>query len=172
MKIILMALLFAAPVVAQMDHEHHMHHAQSPYAANTANAVKALSPEQLDAYRNGTGMGLAIPAELNGYPGPRHILDLADQLHLTADQRSRVQAIFDPMHAGAVRIGAEIVELETKLDRGFAAKTMTSAQLRSMTTRIAELQGRLRFVHLNAHLAAKDVLTTEQVAQYAKLRGY
>ena len=172
MKTFALVLLLAAPVSAQMDHEHHMHSAQSPYVAESANAVKALSPEALDAYRNGTGMGMAIPAELNGYPGPRHILDLADKLQLTGEQRSRIESIYDAMHAGAVRLGAEIVGLETKLDRGFARKTMTPQELESLTSQIAERQGHLRFVHLQAHLAAKDVLTPEQVRQYAKLRGY
>ncbi len=172
MKTFAIILLLAAPLSAQMDHEHMHHHAQSPYTANTANDVKALSPEALDGYRNGTGMGMAIPAELNGYPGPRHILDLGDKLQLTAEQRTRIGAIYDSMHADAVRLGAEIVDLETKLDRGFAQKTMTQRELDSLTSEIAVRQGRLRFVHLKAHLAAKDVLTAAQIQQYAKLRGY
>ncbi|HEX9161681.1 MAG TPA: Spy/CpxP family protein refolding chaperone [Thermoanaerobaculia bacterium] len=162
MRKTLLVLLIASPLFAQ----------KSPYVTNRANDIKALSPETLDAYRNGTGMGMAIPAELNGYPGPRHIIDLAEQLELTADQRKQIQSIYDDMHAGAVRLGREIVDLEQKLDRGFAQKTMTPADLQSLTAGIAARQGELRFTHLKAHLAAKSVLSASQVEKYIALRGY
>jgi hypothetical protein len=134
--------------------------------------AKSLSAETVDGYQKGSGMGLAKPAELNGYPGPRHILDLGEQLKLTAAQRSRVQAAYDAMHEDAVRLGAEILDLEQKLDRAFADKTMTNERLETLTAQIAEKQGRLRYVHLKAHLAAKDVLNQDQVSSYMKLRGY
>lgn len=137
-----------------------------------AAAQTALSPETIDAYRKGTGMGMAMPAEMNGYPGPRHILDLGEKLQLTADQRSHIQALYEAMHADAVRLGSEIIEREEKLERGFAEKTMTAEALDSLTSQIAERQGRLRFVHLRAHLAAKEVLTAEQVSEYVKLRHH
>ncbi len=131
-----------------------------------------LSPETLDAYRNGNGMGMAMPAEMNGYPGPRHVLDLGEQLGLSAQQRAGIQAIFEAMHSEAVRLGGEIIEREETLDRGFAGKTMTSAELESLTKGIAERQGRLRYVHLKAHLAVKELLTEEQVREYRKLRHH
>jgi hypothetical protein len=31
-------------------------------------------------------MGLALAAELNGYPGPIHVLELGDQLNLSSVQ--------------------------------------------------------------------------------------
>jgi hypothetical protein len=37
-------------------------------------------------------MGLALPAELNGYPGPIHVLELSDKLGLSAEQKSRIEA--------------------------------------------------------------------------------
>ena len=168
----------ALPLFAQVDekncplHEQHTAETKSPYVANTANAVKALSPETLDAYRKGTGMGLAIPAELNGYPGPRHILDLGEQLHLTPEQRGQIEKIYAPMHEEALRLGAEIIDFETKLDAAFAQGTITPQSLRTMTDQIAARQGRLRYAHLAAHIAAKSVLTAEQVAAYETLRGY
>jgi Spy/CpxP family protein refolding chaperone len=179
----------AVPAFAQMDpvncpmHKEHMATAVAPvrnteaeegslYAGRIDLPIKALTSEALDAYRNGTGMGLAIPAEMNGYPGPRHVLDLAEQLQLTSEQRSRLQAIFDPMHAQAVRLGAEIIDLERKLDAGFSQSTMTEAQLTALTRDLADRQGRLRLDHLRAHLATKEVLTPAQVEAYNRLRGY
>src|SRR5579883_151022 len=73
--------------------------AQSPYAGLEARPVKALSDEQIADLKAGRGMGLALAAELNGYPGPRHLLDLADQLSLTPAQRAEVQRLFDAMAA-------------------------------------------------------------------------
>jgi Spy/CpxP family protein refolding chaperone len=145
---------------------------KSPYTDRTALPIKALTQDAMDGYHNGTGMGLAIPAEMNGYPGPRHILDMADKLELTAEQRAKLQPIYDRMHKEAVRIGGEVIDLERALDADFARATMTEAELSSLTREISERQGRLRFVHLQAHLAAKGLLTPAQIEAYTALRGY
>ena len=39
--------------------------------------IKSLSQDDQSALLAGRGMGLARPAELNGYPGPAHVLELA-----------------------------------------------------------------------------------------------
>jgi hypothetical protein len=44
--------------------------AQSPYAGMQTRPIKALSAEQVADLKAGRGMGLAMAAELNGYPGP------------------------------------------------------------------------------------------------------
>ena len=72
-------------------------------------------------------MGLALPAELNGYPGPSHVLENADALGLSADQRDRTKGLFDTMKAEAVPVGERLIEQETKLDRLFADREITSA---------------------------------------------
>lgn len=172
--LVLVIALSAAPrTLAQADHAHHGKKAHaSPYAGRTGLAVKALTDEAIEALRTGKGMGLAMPAELNGYPGPRHVLDMADALALTAEQRAAMQELFDRMLAAAVRIGSEIVDLEARLDRAFASGSITSEELASLTRQIAERQGSLRFTHLEAHIAAKALLTAEQVAGYNRARGY
>ncbi|MEO8319793.1 MAG: hypothetical protein ABI561_15865 [Bradyrhizobium sp.] len=58
--------------------------AQSPYAGMQDRPVKALSEQQVADLKAGRGMGLALPAELNGYPGPSHLLELADRLNLSS----------------------------------------------------------------------------------------
>ncbi len=155
---LLAALIISTALYAQMDHEH------------CAMKPKALSADTIEALQKGDGNGMAMPAELNGYPGPRHILDLGDRLRLTADQRTRIQSIYDTMHAEAVPLGAQILALEGKLDRAFADKSMTSRELERLTSEIAKCQGKLRCVHLRAHMAAKDVLTPAQVVEYTALR--
>ena len=58
-------------------------------------SIKALSEQQVNELGAGRGMGLALAAELNGYPGPSHVLELADKLELSADQRAKVQRLFE-----------------------------------------------------------------------------
>ena len=144
----------------------------APYAGQQNRAVKAYSDEEVAALLNGDGMGLAKSAELNGYPGPAHVLSLAGELKLSDRQRQQVQAIFDRMKAAAKPLGAELVERERKLDRLFASGTITPERLSAETAAIAERQGRLRSVHLAAHLATRALLDPGQLALYQQLRGY
>lgn len=164
-------LLVATPVLAQ--HEHHPPSSSaSLYAGQETRAIKALSPEEITAYQQGAGMGLARAAELNGYPGPRHVLELADSLALTPTQRYETQAIFDAMHQVATRLGEEIIAKEAALDRLFAEEWADAGAVAALVDDLGALQARLRFTHLNAHLALKPLLTPEQVARYQHLRGY
>jgi hypothetical protein len=143
-----------------------------PYAGLQARPVKALSDQQIADLKSGRGMGLALAAELNGYPGPLHVIELAEQLGLTAEQRTRVRALFNGMKAEAVALGERLITQETELDRQFAMKSATPASLESATAAIGETQGALRNVHLKYHLATLDMLTSAQVSRYAELRGY
>ena len=82
--LVVASLIFATSVSAQI-----------PYAGMQTRPIKALSDQQIADLRAGRGMGLALAAELNGYPGPSHVLELADRLELSTDQRARVQRLFD-----------------------------------------------------------------------------
>jgi Spy/CpxP family protein refolding chaperone len=148
------------------------HTPASPYAGMEHRAVKALSDKQIADLRAGRGMGLALPAELNGYPGPVHVLELGDQLGLTGEQRARVQELHAAMKAEAVSLGERLIEQETDLDRQFATKSVTPASLQAATAEIGTTQGALRGSHLRYHLSMLDVLTPEQVQRYTELRGY
>src|SRR3954449_4895247 len=86
--------------------------AQSPYAGMQNRPIKALSDNQVADLEAGRGMGLALAAELNGYPGPSHVLELADKLDLSAEQKSRVQQLFDSMKAEAVPLGTKLLAQE------------------------------------------------------------
>lgn len=144
----------------------------TPYAGQESRAIKALSPDEIQEYLSGSGMGLAKAAELNRYPGPRHVIELADRLGLSAEQRAETRQIFETMRAEATRLGAEIVARERELDLRFASGRIASADLERLVEELGTLQGRLRLVHLRAHLAQRDVLTPAQRRQYEVLRGY
>jgi Spy/CpxP family protein refolding chaperone len=143
-----------------------------PYAGQQTRQIKALSDDDAAALLKGDGMGFAKAAELNGYPGPKHVLDLADRLKLTPDQRQQIRAIFDKMSAAAKPLGAELVERERTLDQLFQKNEITLDRLAEQTAAIAELQGRLRAVHLSAHLETRALLNPDQIALYEQLRGY
>jgi len=146
--------------------------ALSPYAGHEKREIKALSKKEVDGYFSGDGMGFAKTAELNHYPGPRHVLELADQLQLSGEQRRRTQAIFESMKSQAMRLGKELVEKEQRLDLRFAEGTISDAELEQLVTEISVIHGKLRAVHLRAHLAQKLVLTRDQIRIYDALRGY
>ena len=137
--------------------------AQSPYAGMQTRPIKALSQQQIDDLKAGRGMGLALPAELNGYPGPAHVLELGDQLGLSADQKARIQGLFDSMKAEAVPLGAKLLEQEAALDRQFASRLVTPERLKAATKAIGVTQGELRDTHLKYHLRTAQILTPNQM---------
>jgi len=144
----------------------------SQYAGQESRDIKALSAEDREALLAGKGMGYAKAAELNGYPGPAHVLALADQLALTAEQRALTQALFKSMEARAKALGREVVEEERRLDRLFAEQAANPERLAASLDRIGALQAKLRGVHLEAHLEQARILSAEQAQRYARLRGY
>jgi hypothetical protein len=76
-----------------------------PYAGLQGREIKSLSREQIAQLSAGEGMGLALAAELNGYPGPRHVLDLGNQLGLTDEQRAHIQQMLEAMKSESVPLG-------------------------------------------------------------------
>jgi Spy/CpxP family protein refolding chaperone len=142
------------------------------YAGEEQRQIKSLSAEEVEGLLNGHGMGLAKAAELNHYPGPRHVLELAAELRLTPEQRTQTQAAFDRMRGEAVRLGRRIVERERELDAMFAKGEIDASKLHAATAEIARLQGDLRAAHLAAHLEMRRLLSPQQIAKYDELRGY
>ncbi len=120
----------------------------------------------------GAGLGFAKAAELNGVPGPRHVLELASELDLEPAQRSGVEAVYDRMHAAAVELGALVIELERRLDRAFADGPPSATQVERLAIEIGDARGRLRATHLVAHLETAELLTEGQISRYGHLRGY
>ena len=170
--VILSAAVALTPLVVSNPAPAQTAHAPQPYAALKARTVKALSDQQIADLRAGRGMSLALPAELNGYPGPAHALENADALAMSPAQRERTKALFEAMKAEAVPLGERLIREETELDRLFATKAVRPASLEAATHAIGTTQGALRAAHLRYHLAMMDVLTPEQVRRYAEVRGY
>jgi len=163
-KPVLVAMLaaLALPALAQ-------HHG---YAGMKDREIKALSPEQVKQYQTGAGMGYAIPAELNRFPGPMHVLELADKLQLTPEQRAKTQSLMDAHKAEARAIGARRVESERALEALFRSGKVDEASLAKGVREAAALEGEYRLSHLETHRRMRALLSDQQVEAYVRLRGY
>ena len=160
-------LIVLAPAAAFAQHG-------SPYRAQQQAGARGLSSQEIDDLTEGRGMGLARAAELNGYPGPRHVLDAArkGQLALTPEQQAGVQRVYDAMEREARRLGARVVADEQALEAALRGGGLTDTELSERVTRLAAMHGELRQVHLRAHLETRALLTAAQVARYDEVRGY
>jgi hypothetical protein len=169
---ILLLALSILPAQAQSPAgERHSGHL-SKYAGEETRPIKSLSAADIDELRRGGGWGLAKAAELNGMPGPAHLLELKDEIPLDADQVARIEAIHAAMKAQAIATGETLIGLEAKLEDGFRDRTIDAAQLRAQLDAIAAARRDLRYMHLATHLQTPAILTGDQVARYNALRGY
>lgn len=168
----LLLLSFAFSVVAPAVVGAQQQQQQGVYAGEERREIKSLSMEEIEQLLQGHGMGLAKAAELNHYPGPRHVLDLGGKLELTPEQSAATMAAFERMREEAVSLGRQIVERERALDAMFAKGEIDALKLRAATSEIARLQGNLRAAHLAAHLEMRRILSPAQIKKYDELRGY
>lgn len=161
-------------MIGQGDHQHHVDAQQStqaqtnPYAGTSA----GLTDAQRAQYLNGEGMGFAKPAEMNHYPGPRHVLQNAERMKLSPEQLAATQKLFDGVQLKAKVLGKQIVDREDELLRIFSSGTANEARVKQLTAEIGSLQGELRAVHLTAHLQERSLLSPEQVQIYDQARDY
>jgi Spy/CpxP family protein refolding chaperone len=146
--------------------------AASPYAGEQSQSIKSLSQQETADYLSGKSMGFAKAAEINGYPGPGHVLELADKLALSLMQKAKTEEVFDKMQRRARELGSRLVDAEKRLDESFASKTVSRESLATSVNSIATIQGEIRAAHLQAHLAQNGILTPAQKAEYWRLRGY
>jgi len=144
----------------------------SPYAGEEAREIKSLSKAEVEGLLSGKGMGYAKAAELNGYPGPAHVLELSEELSLSGDQRKETEVIFFQMEASAKDLGADLVAAERALDEAFRSKKIDESSLSKLVENIGHIESRLRAVHLGAHLQQTKILNDEQISEYMDLRGY
>ena len=169
--ILIMAALLSVDSALAAE-SHHGHHQASPYAGEQTRDIKALSQEDVDELLRGGGWGLAKAAELNGMPGPSHVLDMASELGLSADQIERTRVIRHAMRREAKALGERFVAEEAALETRFREGDIAEQELETRISGIEALRSKLRTVHLSAHIEMTRVLSAEQVERYAALRGY
>jgi len=150
----------------------HAAFAVQPYAGQQQREIKSLSSDQVDGLLQGKGMGMAKAAELNHYPGPKHVLDSSDKLNLSQGQLQKTRFFFDEMKKEAMALGEKIVIQERRLDHLFASQTIDEKSLADTLNEIAMLRGKLRYVHLKTHLKQKGIMSAQQIKHYDNVRGY
>lgn len=144
----------------------------SSYVGQHHRPIKSLSATDLAELQKGGGWGLAKAAELNGVPGPAHLLELSDQIPLSADQHATITALYADMKENAIIEGNRLIKAEAALDAAFKVGDLTAEELERLINTITQSLGRLRFVHLSAHLKTPEILSPDQIARYNSLRGY
>ncbi|MDH5506328.1 MAG: Spy/CpxP family protein refolding chaperone [Anaerolineae bacterium] len=171
-RVLFFAFIVAGCGVQSADSQAKPTPTHSAYGNLQNTEIRGITPEDIEGLRTGKGMGLALPAELNGYPGPRHVLDLVEELGLTVQQEEQIQALFDAMQVEAIALGERILAAEAALEDSFRQRSITTSSLEEQLTQISELRLALRLVHLETHLATIEILTEEQIQKYQTLRGY
>lgn len=144
----------------------------SNYVGEEQRVIKSLSAEDIAQLQKGAGWGLAKAAELNGVPGPLHVLEMASKIDLTASQKAQIEDIYKKMQAQAVVVGQQLIEAETALNAAFKDKTVDAESLKTLINNAEAARANLRYVHLSAHLETPRILTKHQIMMYNQLRGY
>jgi hypothetical protein len=176
---LLLALCLALPVTSVVAQHAQHNHANAnaaptttPYAGMQKRAIKSLSDNDLQELRRGGGWGLALPAELNGMPGPAHLLELKDKIALSDDQVRQTQALLDDMRRAAIPAGERLIAAEAAIEKAFASGRVDEAELRQLLAAAETVRTELRFIHLSQHARTVKFLKPEQIQRYNILRGY
>lgn len=145
---------------------------KSKYVGQEAREIKTLSVEDIDELSTGKGWGFAKAAELNGVPGPIHLLEMKSEIKLSAEQIDRIEDLYGKMKERAVPLGKQLIDLEGELNESFATRKIDGEKLKDILNRISDVYGKLRYTHLSAHLKTPEILTDSQMKLYNQLRGY
>jgi Spy/CpxP family protein refolding chaperone len=172
--------LVSSPAVAQehgesdgdMGGKHQMHgQAQGGMQGMGGGMLGGVSEQEKEALLKGAGLGAGMIAMMNGYPGPKHVLEMGDELGLTAEQRESIGKTYGKVKAESVEFGTELVEKDEKLTALFASGSVSTGEVEKLSREIGELQGRVRAAHLNAHVETYDALTPAQREQLSSMQG-
>lgn len=145
---------------------------KAPYASLQSRSIKGLSEADIQELRRGGGWGLALPAELNGKPGPAHLLELSDEIGLTKTQVAALTKIYEGMLEEAILTGERLIAAEAALSKAFENDDLLPDVLARLVKEAEAARADLRIVHLSRHLATTALLTADQIQKYQVLRGY
>lgn len=160
--------LATSPTGLLAQHEH----APSPYAEIAIDEATSLPVEEVAGLRAGEGLGMALQAELAGYPGPTHALELASRLELSSLQTSSLEDVRRRMTEAAVTKGAEVLAAEAELAELFRSGGAEPQDVEVLSLVVGRLRAELRAIHLAAHIETRALLSEEQIRMYRRHRGY
>jgi len=159
----------AMPAAAQQGEQ-----AAGPATEHAGHQGRGQGGMRAREFRNlqqGRGMGMGRVADVNGYPGPMHVLEHAEALELTDGQSERTRELMTRVKTRAPELGKQVVDAEKRLEAMFAGGSVNAAKMDSLLMEIAELRAHLRSLHLTAHLDQAAVLTEVQLEKYKELRS-
>lgn len=163
--ILIISVVYSSVAVADQQY-------LSKYSGQQQRQIKSLSADDIKQLEQGKGWGLAKAAELNGVPGPIHILQMKEKISLSDEQEVKIKALYADMKSRAIPLGNQLIQLERLLNDSFANKTVNPESLMQQLAAIAEVSKKLRYVHLATHLETPKILSAHQIFQYNQLRGY
>lgn len=134
-------------------------------------AIRSLPGRDIVALAGGEGGGLAKIADLNGYPGPRHVLDMDAHLNLTTRQREQLRQVMSTMEADAKEVATRYLSALAQLEEDTRQGSLSGDQFLKRYRAVEALRTELGAVHLITHFKTKDLLTPAQVATYYKPQG-
>ncbi len=168
----LLLVLIALLLLSACDNDEKHSKSESKYAGEENRDIKSLSDDDIAELNSGGGWGLAKPAELNGVPGPAHLLEMKDEVPLDDAQIASITALHQQMQEDAITQGTKLIALEKELEQGFRDLNIDAESLQKQLEKIEKVRQNLRFIHLNAHLSTLEIVSTEQIERYNLLRGY
>ena len=170
MRMLLLILTVALLPISAFAASHDTN--RSEYAGQENREIKSLSEDDIEELRHGRGWGLALAAELNGVPGPVHLLEMKKEIGLSPEQIEKIEALFEQMRGQAIELGNTLIERERELNNHFAQGTINENLLRDLLEQIGQVRVQLRLVHLSTHLKTPGIVSAEQIERYNELRGY
>lgn len=156
--------------VFAQDHGHNDN--KAPYEGFEQREIKSLSAQDIEEIRRGGGWGLALPAELNGHPGPAHLLEFSKELELSAEQVQAISKIHESMRTDAIAAGEHFIAAEAAISDAFEGSDLSEQALRDLLAEAAAARTALRYIHLSRHLSTPKLLSEAQIKKYSVLRGY
>jgi hypothetical protein len=167
--LLFLIVLILSPSIAFSESGHEY---KSKYIGQEKRSIKSLSESDINELKNGKGWGLAKAAELNGVPGPVHLLEMKDEISLTDEQVKKIDSVYQKMKMNAVELGEKLIGLEFELNAHFANRTINDNLLMELLAKIEDTHKKLRYIHLSAHLETPLIVSEKQIKLYNKLRGY
>ena len=151
--------------------QHHGAHGSSPGADLPPHRQMQAALDQIDrVIAQGLGAGMAFAADQNGYPGPRHVLELKERLRLTPAQEARITMLETAMFAESRPKSERLRDAEARLRQLFADGVADAGRVRLAVAEVERTRAELRLVHLLTHLETRAVLTEEQRRAYHDAR--
>ena len=109
-------LFFLIPFCAYSASKHSH---KSKYVGQEKREIKSLSESDIEELENGKGWGFAKAAELNGVPGPIHLLEMKKEIRLSSEQIQKMENMATKFGSFCKKMKEDNQENITKINNFF-----------------------------------------------------